>query len=61
MKKSKALRTMLKKVEAEINDLLVELKAGTLDRKKLKSGLKDVQRRMKEMDIHNHEFDVKDR
>jgi signal transduction histidine kinase len=60
MKYSKPIETTLKKAQEEIRELRAELKAGTLNRKKLKSGLKEVQQHLKVMNIHNHKADPDD-
>jgi hypothetical protein len=51
---SKSLRTTLQRAQEEIQDLLLDLQAGTLDRITLEAGLKKVQERLKAMDIHGH-------
>jgi signal transduction histidine kinase len=60
MKYSKPIEITLKKAQQEIRELRSELKAGTLNRKRLKSGLKEIQQRLKVMNIHNHKPDPED-
>lgn len=57
MESSKSLKTTLLKASEEIRILLADLKAGTLDRIALEAGLKEVQERLKVMDIHIHSPD----
>jgi hypothetical protein len=49
---SKSQRTTLQRAQAEIQDLLLDLQSGTLDRITLEAGLKKVQERLKAIDIH---------
>lgn len=60
MKYTKPIETTLKKAQDEIRELRSELKAGTLNRKNLKAGLKEVQQYLKIMNIHNHRPDPDD-
>jgi len=43
-----------KKIEKELNQLLRKLKAGTIDRNKLVSGLKKVEMAVRKMPPHKH-------
>jgi hypothetical protein len=49
---SKSQRSTLQRAQEEIQDLLLDLQAGTLDRITLEAGLKQVQDRRKAMEIH---------
>ena len=51
---SKSQRSTLQRAQEEIQDLLLDLRAGTLDRITLEAGLKQVQDRLKAMEIHGH-------
>ena len=51
---SKSQRSTLQRAQEEIQDLLLDLQAGTLDRITLEAGLKKVQERLKALDIHGH-------
>lgn len=51
---SKSQRSTLQRAREEIQDLLLDLQAGTLDRITLEAGLKKVQERLKAMEIHGH-------
>ena len=54
MKYTPKIESTLEKARQEIRDLQSDLKAGTLDRNQLKSGLQEVQQQLKVMSIHNH-------
>ena len=51
---SKSQRSTLQRAQEEIQDLLLDLRAGTLDRITLEAGLKQVQDRLKAMEIHGY-------
>jgi hypothetical protein len=51
---SKSQRSTLQRALEEIQDLLLDLQSGTLDRITLEAGLKQVQERLKAMEIHGH-------
>jgi hypothetical protein len=51
---SKSQRSTLKRAQEEIQDLLLDLQSGTLDRITLEAGLKQVQERLKAMEIHGY-------
>lgn len=51
---SKSQRSTLQRAQEEIQDLLLDLQAGTLDRITLEAGLKQVQERLRAMAIHGH-------
>jgi hypothetical protein len=51
---SKTQKSTLQRAQEEIQDLLLDLQAGTLDRITLESGLKNVQERLKALDVHWH-------
>jgi hypothetical protein len=55
---SKSLRSTLARAQEEIQDLLLDLQAGTLDRITLESGLKQVQERLKALGVHQHNSDI---
>jgi signal transduction histidine kinase len=54
---SKSQRATLQRAQEEVQDLLLDLQAGTLDRITLEAGLRKVQERLKAMDIHIHSPD----
>lgn len=56
--RSKSLRATLARAQEEIQDLLLDLQSGTLDRITLEAGLKQVQQRLKALDVHQHRLDV---
>jgi hypothetical protein len=47
-------KEMKEEIEREINQLIRRLNAGTIDRKKLDSGLRKVRNRVKRMPPHKH-------
>jgi hypothetical protein len=51
---SKSQRSTLQRAQEEIQDLLLDLQSGTLDRITLEAGLKQVQERLKAMEIHGY-------
>jgi hypothetical protein len=51
---SKSQRSTLHRAQEEIQDLLLDLQSGTLDRITLEAGLKQVQERLKAMEIHGY-------
>jgi hypothetical protein len=51
---SKSQRSTLQRAQEEIQDLLLDLQSGTLDRITLEAGLKQVQDRLKALEIHGH-------
>jgi hypothetical protein len=55
---SKSLRATLQRAQEEIQDLLLDLQAGTLDRITLEAGLKQVQERLKALGVHQFRADV---
>jgi hypothetical protein len=55
---SKSLRATLSRAQEEIQDLLLDLQSGTLDRITLEAGLKQVQERLKALSVHQHRLDV---
>jgi hypothetical protein len=55
---SKSLRSTLARAQEEIQDLLLDLQAGTLDRITLEAGLKQVQERLKALGVHQHKADI---
>jgi hypothetical protein len=55
---SKSLRDTLARVQEEIQDLLLDLQSGTLDRITLEAGLKQVQERLKALGVHQHKADI---
>ena len=55
---SKSLRTTLARAQEEIQDLLLDLQSGTLDRITLEAGLKQVQERLKALGVHQHKADI---
>jgi signal transduction histidine kinase len=57
MEFSKSQTATLQRAQEEIQDLLLDLHAGTLDRIALEAGLKSVQERLKAMSIHDHRPD----
>jgi hypothetical protein len=54
---SKSLRVTLARAQEEIQDLLLDLQSGTLDRITLEAGLKQVQERLKALGVHQHQSD----
>ena len=54
---SKSQKSTLQRAQDEIQDLLLDLQAGTLDRITLEAGLNKVQERLKAMAIHGHHFE----
>jgi hypothetical protein len=54
---SKSLRVTLARAKEEIQDLLLDLQSGTLDRITLEAGLKQVQERLKALGVHQHHFE----
>jgi hypothetical protein len=55
---SKSLRSTLARAQEEIQDLLLDLQAGTLDRITLECGLKQLQERLKALGVHQHKADI---
>jgi len=55
---SKSQRSTLARAQEEIQDLLLDLQAGTLDRIALEAGLKQVQERLKALGVHQHKADI---
>jgi signal transduction histidine kinase len=55
---SKSQRATLQRAQEEVQDLLLDLQAGTLDRITLEAGLRKVQERLKAIDIHTHSPDA---
>ena len=51
---SKSLRVTLARAQEEIQDLLLDLQSGTLDRITLEAGLKQVQARLSALGVHQH-------
>jgi hypothetical protein len=51
---SKSEKNTLQRAQEELQDLLMDLQAGTLDRITLEAGLKKLQERMKAIGIHQH-------
>jgi hypothetical protein len=51
---SRSEKTTLQRAQEEIQDLLMDLQAGTLDRITLEAGLKKLQERLKAIGIHQH-------
>lgn len=58
MESSKSQRATLQRAQEEIQDLLLDLQAGTLDKITLECGLKAVQERLKALGIHEHSPDA---
>ena len=54
---SKPRKSTLQRAQDEIQELLLELEAGTLDRITLEAGLCKVQERLKAMAIHGFHFE----
>jgi hypothetical protein len=54
---TETLKETVKKAEKEVEELLTEVKADKLDRRKLETGLKEVQSDLKILDIHVHKHD----
>jgi hypothetical protein len=54
---SKSQKSTLQRAQDEIEELLLDLQAGTLDRITLEAGLNKVQERLKAMAIHGHHFE----
>lgn len=54
---SKPRKSTLQRAQDEIQELLLELEAGTLDRITLEAGLTKVQERLKAMAIHGFWFE----
>jgi hypothetical protein len=55
---SKSQRSTLARAQEEIQDLLLDLQAGTLDRITLEGGLKQLQERLKALGVHQHKADI---
>ena len=51
---SKSLRATLARAQVEIQDLLLDLQSGTLDRITLEAGRKQVQARLSALGVHQH-------
>ena len=58
MKYSKALKALIDKVEKETQILLTDVKAGKLDKRVLESGLCQVEKDVKLMNVFNHKADA---
>jgi hypothetical protein len=54
---AKPRKSTLQRAQDEIQELLLELEAGTLDRITLEAGLNQVQERLKAMAIHGFWFE----
>jgi signal transduction histidine kinase len=54
---SKPRKSTLQRAQDEVQELLLELEAGTLDRITLEAGLNKVQERLKAMAIHGFWFE----
>ena len=57
---SKSLRVTLARAQEEIQDLLLDLQSGTLDRITLETGLKQVQARLSALGVHQHSASTDD-
>jgi hypothetical protein len=55
---SKSLRATLVRAQEEIQDLLLDLQTGTLDRITLEAGLKQLQQRLTALGVHQHKLDI---
>jgi hypothetical protein len=55
---SKSQRSTLARAQEEIQDLLLDLQSGTLDRITLEAGLKQLQERLKALGVHQHKADI---
>ncbi|HEY2400397.1 MAG TPA: hypothetical protein VGI23_08575 [Steroidobacteraceae bacterium] len=51
---SKSLRVTLARAQEEIQDLLLDLQTGTLDRITLEAGLQQLQARLSALGVHQH-------
>ncbi|MGC2029779.1 MAG: hypothetical protein WA642_07155 [Steroidobacteraceae bacterium] len=60
MKYSKALKALIDKVEKETQILLTDVKAGKLDKHTLETGLRQVEKDVKQMNVFNHRADADD-
>jgi hypothetical protein len=60
VKSNSTLKATLVRAQEEVQDLLLDLQAGTLDRIALETGLKEVQARLKAMDTHVYRPDGDD-
>jgi hypothetical protein len=60
MKYSKALKALIHKVEKETQNLLTEVKAGKLDKHTLETGLRQVEKDVKQMNVFDHKADADD-
>jgi hypothetical protein len=60
MKYSKALKALIDKVEKETQNLLTDVKAGKLDKRTLETGLRQVEKDVKQMNVFNHKADADD-
>lgn len=60
MKYSKALKALIDKVEKETQNLLTDVKAGKLDKRTLETGLRQVEKDVKLMNVFNHKADADD-
>jgi hypothetical protein len=53
-KKSARKKSVLRKAQQHVRQLLKQEQAGTLTRVKLEAGLKEIQRHLEVMDVHIH-------
>jgi hypothetical protein len=53
------LKETVERAQKEVKDLLAEVHAGKVDKRKLETGLKEVQSALKVLDIHAHGGDPK--
>jgi hypothetical protein len=59
-KDSKALKTLIEKAERETQELLIDVAAGTIDRRTLETGLQQVGKDLIQIHVFNHKADSDD-